>query len=121
MMAMAIWVKPLAVPGPTPGPWDASAAFAHSNPAAADTMAKMKRDTRDVAMTISRKLPEDTGDSLRRFCKMSRQSCCAEQNRLARSAFILAACDPTGRAPGPVFRRLGLLTGNRCGRLGVDE
>src|ERR1700694_840157 len=53
MTAMASWVKLLAVPGPTPGPWEATAAWAHGNPAAADMMAKTKRDMRDVAMPIS--------------------------------------------------------------------
>jgi hypothetical protein len=70
-------VKPLAVPGPPPGPWDAKAALVHNKQAA--DVAKAARDIRgnfrddailrDDAMTIScdRKRSEDTDGSLSGF------------------------------------------------------
>jgi hypothetical protein len=73
MIAIITCVKLLAVPGPTPGPCEAKAAFAHDNPATADMAAKAKRDIRclvsDDAMTIScgEKLSPDTDGSLCRF------------------------------------------------------
>jgi hypothetical protein len=73
MIAIANCVKLLAVPGPTPGPCEAKAAFAHNKPATADIAAKAKRDIRclmrDDAMTIScgEKLSQDTDGSLSRF------------------------------------------------------
>jgi hypothetical protein len=73
MIAIVACVKLLAVPGLTPGPCEAKAAFAHNKPAAADMAAKAKRDTRclmeDDAMTIScgERLSEVTDGSLSRF------------------------------------------------------
>jgi len=73
MIAIITCVKLLAVPGLTPGPCEAKAAFAHNKPATADMAAKANRDTRclmeDDAMTIScdEKLSEDTHGSLSGF------------------------------------------------------
>ena len=73
MIAMASCVKPLAAPGPPPGPWDAKAALAHNRQAAANGVAKAACDIRgifrDDVTTIScdRKLSEDTDGSLYRF------------------------------------------------------
>jgi hypothetical protein len=54
---MASWVKPLAVPGPPPGPCDAKAASAHAKPATIDAAAKAKCEirclVRDDVMIIS--------------------------------------------------------------------
>jgi hypothetical protein len=76
-MAIASWVKLLAVPGPPPGPWDAKAGLADSKAAIAGAAAKASADigslVRFDAMIISCKerLSEDTGESLCRFCKLS--------------------------------------------------
>jgi hypothetical protein len=55
-MAMASWVKPLAVPGPPPGPWEAKAADVAG--AAMSVAVNARRDIRciipDNGMTISR-------------------------------------------------------------------
>jgi hypothetical protein len=73
MIAIITCVKLPAVPGLTPGPCEAKAAFAHDKPATADMAAKAKRDSRclmeDHAMTIScgEKLSEGTDGSLSRF------------------------------------------------------
>jgi hypothetical protein len=72
-MAIASWVKLLAVPGPPPGPWDARAGLANNEAASIDVAAKAKADIRSIfrddVMTIScdEKLSEDTDDSLYRF------------------------------------------------------
>jgi hypothetical protein len=76
-MAIASWVKLLAVPGPPPGPWDAKAGLADSKAVIAGAAAKasckipglFRGIFRDDAMTIScdEKLSEDTDDSLYRF------------------------------------------------------
>jgi hypothetical protein len=73
MIAIITCVKLLAVPGLTPGPCEAKAAFAQNKPATTDMAAKTKHDIRclmrDDAMTIScdEKLAEDTDGSLSRF------------------------------------------------------
>jgi hypothetical protein len=55
MIAMMSWVKGLAVPGPPPGPWEASAKLAESK-AAADVNATANGEChfRGKAMMISR-------------------------------------------------------------------
>jgi hypothetical protein len=57
MMAIASWVKLLAVPGPPPGPWDAKAAPAQSEARTVDAVAKasggMRRPVRDNVIAIS--------------------------------------------------------------------
>jgi hypothetical protein len=70
MIAMTSCVKGLAVPGPVPGPWEASAALAQ-NAAAAGISESAKDELqphfiRD-AMSISSEFAEDTDRSLRRF------------------------------------------------------
>jgi hypothetical protein len=45
-MAMASWVKLLAVPIPPPGPWDAKAAVAGNEATSVDAAATTKRDMR---------------------------------------------------------------------------
>jgi len=72
MIAMTSCVKWLAVPGPTPGPWEASKTSAESNVAAgvaAIARGDIQRRLRDEVMTIScdRKFAEDTLRTLRRF------------------------------------------------------
>jgi hypothetical protein len=66
-------MKLLAVPGAAPGPCEAKAALVHNeqlrlNAVHMNAVARCR--ARDVVMTIScdEKFPEDTGDSLRRFC-----------------------------------------------------
>jgi hypothetical protein len=72
MIAMTSCVKWLAVPGPPPGPWEASAALVESR-AAADINATAKGELgcrfRDEAMMIFRdeKLQEDADRSMCRF------------------------------------------------------
>ena len=44
MMAIANWVKLLAVPGPPPGPWEAKAGVTDKTAAIAGAMAKTKRE-----------------------------------------------------------------------------
>jgi hypothetical protein len=79
MIAMAIWVKLPAVPGPPPGPWEATAAPVQSEVASVDAAARAKADIgspdRFDAKIIScdEKLSEDTDESLIRFCRMSRE------------------------------------------------
>jgi hypothetical protein len=57
MIAMANCVKPLAVPGPPPGPCEAKAAFAHSVAVTIDAAVAAMRDkrclVRDDVMIIS--------------------------------------------------------------------
>jgi hypothetical protein len=73
MIAIITCLKLLAVPGLTPGPCEAKAAFAHNKPATADMAAKAKRNSRrlmeDDAMTVSwgEKLSKGTDGSLFRF------------------------------------------------------
>jgi hypothetical protein len=71
MMAIANCVKPLAVPGPPPGPCEAKAAVADNEVTRADAKASCDSPSlvRDDAMTIScdAKFSEDTDDSLFRF------------------------------------------------------
>jgi hypothetical protein len=70
MMAMASWVKPLAVPGPPPGPCEAKAALADSK-VAAEAPAKASRDIeclrRDITISCVEAFAEDTRDSPGRF------------------------------------------------------
>jgi hypothetical protein len=57
MIAIAVWVKLVAVPRPPPGPWDARTGLTDSSAMPADAAAIAKREVRclfrDDAMAIS--------------------------------------------------------------------
>jgi hypothetical protein len=73
MIAIASWVKWLAVPLATPGPCEAKAGLAHDNVATVEATPAAKRDIgclvlgEAMAISWNQLVTEDTGDSLCRF------------------------------------------------------
>jgi hypothetical protein len=73
IIAIASWVKWLAVPVATPGPCEAKAAAAHDKAATAAVAPAAKRDIRCLvrgevmAISCNQRVAEDTGKSLCRF------------------------------------------------------
>src|SRR5216683_8059648 len=103
-MAIASWVRPLAVPGPAPGPCDANAAPAQQKPATVEATTTAARKVRLLtaihlmAISHDEHAVEDTTPVyagvasevkiLGRKNLRSKKSC---RNRLSRSAFMSVA------------------------------